>query len=80
MTAPARSARKAVSPPVPRADFEHHVVAIELRLCDKKLEQVQVDQEILAEVMPRIDAVTSQQLADMRSRLTCGLFHVLSNC
>ena len=64
----------------PRTDLENHVVALELRLRDQKLDQVQIDEEVLAQVVPRIDAVASQQLADMRPRLACGLFHVLSNC
>ena len=44
-------------------------------LRDEKIEQVQVDQEILAQVVPRPQPMASQKIADVSSRLAYDLFH-----
>jgi hypothetical protein len=58
------------------ADFENQIRRAEFRLSDEKIQQVQIDEKVLAQFVPRPQPMASQQLADVSSRLAYGFFHV----
>ena len=58
-----------------RTDFQHNVSFGQIRAANDILNQVDVDQEILAKIPARVVAMPLEQRHQMRSSLALGIFH-----
>ncbi len=56
-------------------NFKDNIKRTDIGRADQQLDQVQVDQEVLAEVAARIEAVLFEQRHQIGTRLPNGVFH-----